>query len=238
MSNERYIPLPLKRKVRKAAYFRCIICGNPIIEYHHIVPFHRVKEHSSDNLVALCPEHHHRADCGEIPLGSINKFRENPFNRDKNHISKDFFLSNYSALRTRVGSNVYIRTPKILIVDNQSLITITPDNDDNALLNAKFYDSKDMLVAEIKDNEWFAYQTPKLWDISYSPGHLKINRSKGDILMEFKLSDGNIDLRAEMYYHGYGISLLPDRTVLGQSSIISNSVMQDCGAGICISTGK
>lgn len=238
MTSERYIPLPLKRDVRKEAYFGCVLCGSPIIEYHHIKAFHQVKEHTKENLVALCPEHHHRSDCAEIPVSVIKKAKDNPFNKDQDFVSKDFFLSTYTDLRTRVGSNIYIRTPKILVVDGHPLITIHPDDEDNALLNAKFYNSHSVLLAEIRDNEWLVYKNPEFWDISYTPGHLKINRGKGNILLELKLSDGNIDLRADMYYQGYKVNLLPDKTVLGDSNVISNSTMQDCGGGIYITTGK
>lgn len=236
MKNNRHIPLPLKREIRKEGFFGCVICGSPIIEFHHIKPFHKVNKHTKENLVALCPEHHHRADCGEIPVSIVTKFKENPVNKEKSFISKDFFLSNYNDIKTRVGSNTYIRTPKILVVDECPLITLTPDEEGNALLNAKFYNSNDVLLAEINDNEWLAYNNPELWDISYSPGHLKINLDKGQIFLELKLKNGNIDLRADMYYHGFKVNLLPEKTVLGDSSTISNCTMSDCGGGISITT--
>lgn len=236
MTNKRHIPLPLRRAVRKEAYFGCVLCGSPIIEFHHIEPFHKVNEHTKENLVALCPEHHHRADCAEIPVSVITKAKNQPINKEKDFVSKDFFLSNYNDMRTRVGSNVYIRTPKILVVDEYPLITLTSDEEGNALLNAKFYNPNDVLLAEINNNEWLAYNNPVLWDISYSPGHLKINLNKGNIFLELKLNNGNIDLRADMYYHGFKVSLLPDKTVVG-NTVISNSTMTDCGGGIFISTG-
>lgn len=236
MTSNRYIPLPLKREIRRDAAFGCVMCGSPIIEFHHIEPFHKVNEHTKENLVALCPEHHHRADCGEIPVSIVTKFKENPVNKKKNFVSKDFFLSNYNDMKTRVGSNIYIRTPKILVVDKCPLITLTPDEEGNALLNAKFYNPNNVLLAEINNNEWFAYKNPELWDISYSPGHLKINLGKGQIFLELKLKDGNIDLRADMYYHGLRVILLPDKTVFGNSNIISNSTISDCGGGIFITS--
>ncbi|SIT00720.1 HNH endonuclease [Salimicrobium salexigens] len=235
--SSRYIPQPLKRDVRKEAHFGCVLCGSPIIEFHHIQPFHQVKEHTKENLVPLCPEHHHRADCSEIPVSKIESAKNNPFNKNKEFISKDFFLSSYTDLRMRVGSNVYIRTPKILVIDDFPLITVTADEEDNALLNAEFYNSSNVLLAEIIDNEWRAFKNPEFWDISYSPGHLKINRNKGDIFLELKLNNGDVDLRGEMYFNGYKINLLPDKTVLGDSSVLSNCTFQDCGAGLHISTG-
>ena len=52
MSNRPPIPEGVKRKLRQEAYFGCVKCGCPIIEYHHIEPWSVVKKHSGRRLTA------------------------------------------------------------------------------------------------------------------------------------------------------------------------------------------
>ncbi|GAB3042141.1 HNH endonuclease signature motif containing protein [Virgibacillus ainsalahensis] len=205
------------------------------MEYHHIIPFHQVKSHNVKEMVVLCPEHHHRADCAEIPKDVLYQAKQNPFNENKESISKDFFLLDYPSLQIKAGSNIYLRTPVLLEVDGQPLITIREEGN-KALLNAKFFNRHNKLLAEIKDNEWIAYKNKELWDIQYSPGHLKINREKGNILMDFQINGDVIMLRAKMFFNGYKIDLQPNKTVFGENNTISNSTISDCGKGIVIST--
>ncbi|WP_164667774.1 HNH endonuclease [Virgibacillus doumboii] len=235
MSTGRQIPLPLKRELRQEGVFGCVLCGSPIIEYHHIIPFHQIKSHNREEMVILCPEHHHRADCGEIPKDILYNAKNQPFNRNVEHISKDFFLRDYNSLKLKVGSNIYIRTPILLEVDGHPLITIGME-ENKALLNAKFYNRQNKLLAEIVDNEWFAYKNEELWDMQYSPGRLKINRGMGNISLEFTINEDLVELRGNMYYNGYKIELHPSKTILGDSNIMSNCTIADCGKGIVITS--
>jgi predicted restriction endonuclease len=62
------IPRPLERDVLMEAGHRCAIptCHQWPVEIAHIIPWDQVKEHSFDNLIALCPTCHSRFDKGEI----------------------------------------------------------------------------------------------------------------------------------------------------------------------------
>ena len=64
MSDRPPIPEGIKRMLRQEAYFGCVKCGCPIIEYHHIEPWSVVKKHEVDNLVVLCPNCHREANVG------------------------------------------------------------------------------------------------------------------------------------------------------------------------------
>lgn len=64
----------------------------PLIEYHHIEPYAKVKCHKKENLVVLCPEHHHRANCGEIYKEKVIDFKNNPINKQLQYVRKDFYL--------------------------------------------------------------------------------------------------------------------------------------------------
>lgn len=79
MNEERpSIPMEIKRKVLVEAGHRCAIptCRFPTTEIAHINPWAEVKEHFYDNLIALCPNCHTRADKGEIDKKSLKIYKK------------------------------------------------------------------------------------------------------------------------------------------------------------------
>ncbi|MCP1425452.1 trigger factor [Paenibacillus xylanexedens] len=238
----RNIPEQIKRGVRQEANFGCVICGCPIIDYHHIEPYHIVKKHDLVNLVLLCPTHHRRANNGEIPPELIHEFKKAPFNASSVFVSESFFISSYSKLKFIIGTNTFSRTPNIITCAGKTILSVYPTENDYALINAEFYD-KDKLIAEIKENEWHAYKNPSIWDIQYSPGHLKINKDSGDVLLDFKVNNYTnvVELKAKMKYKDYLINLSPSRLLIKKNGnelpmtfVSKYSVFTDCEGAISI----
>lgn len=78
MSDERpSLPADLRRKILLEAGHRCAIptCQQPLVEVHHIVPWKSCREHTYDNLIALCPNCHRRAERGEIDRRSLLEYK-------------------------------------------------------------------------------------------------------------------------------------------------------------------
>lgn len=73
------IPRPLRRAVLEEAGYRCAIpaCGSETTVAAHIVPWAKVREHTFDNLIALCPNCHARYDRGDIERLSILQYKTN-----------------------------------------------------------------------------------------------------------------------------------------------------------------
>jgi len=75
MGNEErsLIPAELRRRVLVEAGHRCAIptCRHIDVDVHHIVPYEQCKKHEYENLIALCPNCHRRADRGEIDRKSL-----------------------------------------------------------------------------------------------------------------------------------------------------------------------
>jgi hypothetical protein len=67
------IPAEIRRQVLVEAGHRCAIpqCGHGQVDVHHIIPWEKCREHSPENLIALCPNCHRRADSGEIDRKSL-----------------------------------------------------------------------------------------------------------------------------------------------------------------------
>jgi hypothetical protein len=78
---ERRAPMPseLRRRVLVEAGHRCAIptCRYIEVDVHHIVPWAEGKAHEYDNLIALCPNCHRRADRGEIDRKALRLYKLN-----------------------------------------------------------------------------------------------------------------------------------------------------------------
>ena len=73
------IPADIRRKVLVEAGHRCAIptCRYIDADVHHIVPWVNCREHEYDNLIALCPNCHRRADRGAIDRKSLRLYKIN-----------------------------------------------------------------------------------------------------------------------------------------------------------------
>ena len=86
MTDRPAIPTELKRRVFVESGHRCSIptCRHIEVEVHHIVPWGDCLEHRYENLIALCPNCHRRADRGEIDRKSLHIYKANlRFTHDK-----------------------------------------------------------------------------------------------------------------------------------------------------------
>jgi len=73
------ISADLRRKILVEAGHRCAIttCRSIIVDVHHIIPWEKCKKHEYNNLIALCPNCHRRADKGEIDRKSLRMYKNN-----------------------------------------------------------------------------------------------------------------------------------------------------------------
>lgn len=69
------IPRELQRKVLVESAYCCAICRYPATELHHIIPWSKCKKHEFENLIALCPNCHVRADRGEIDRKALREYK-------------------------------------------------------------------------------------------------------------------------------------------------------------------
>lgn len=65
----RSIPKSVKQRLRQEVGFGCPAkdCGNPYLEYHHFDPPWSVeKHHDPERMIALCSEHHGKANAWTV----------------------------------------------------------------------------------------------------------------------------------------------------------------------------
>lgn len=73
------VPADIKRRVLVEAGHRCAIptCRYIEVEIHHIVPWAKCQAHEYENLIALCPNCHNRADRNEIDRKALRLYKFN-----------------------------------------------------------------------------------------------------------------------------------------------------------------
>jgi hypothetical protein len=73
------IPAELERAVLIECGHRCAIptCRQVPVEIAHIIPWVKCKQHTFDNLIALCPTCHTRYDKGEIDRKAMQTYKLN-----------------------------------------------------------------------------------------------------------------------------------------------------------------
>jgi hypothetical protein len=73
------IPADLRRRIYVEAGHRCAIptCRHLDIDVHHIIPWAQCLAHDYENLIALCPNCHRRADNGEIDRKALRLYKYN-----------------------------------------------------------------------------------------------------------------------------------------------------------------
>ena len=87
MSDRPAIPVPTQRQVLHESCHRCAVCGFGLsIELAHIIPWRNTKDHSAENLIALCATCHEIADKQKWNSKDFEVYKKEPW-----------------ALRTNVG---------------------------------------------------------------------------------------------------------------------------------------
>ena len=78
MNNRPSIPIKIKRRILIEAGYRCAIptCRWPITENAHIISWVESKDHSYENLIALCPNCHTLYDSGKIERAAIIAYKK------------------------------------------------------------------------------------------------------------------------------------------------------------------
>ena len=95
------IPTEVRRRVLVEAGHRCAIptCRYIEVDAHHIIPWETCQKHEYENLIALCPNCHRRADKGDIDRKALRMYKANlRFAHDKfSQFEMDLMFELYQA---------------------------------------------------------------------------------------------------------------------------------------------
>ncbi|MEP7217736.1 MAG: hypothetical protein ABI876_02405 [Bacteroidota bacterium] len=72
-------PAEVRKALRQEVGFGCPIpgCANPYLEWHHFAPPWHIREHHDpEGMIALCAEHHKKADAGAFTDDQLRQFKQ------------------------------------------------------------------------------------------------------------------------------------------------------------------
>jgi hypothetical protein len=231
-------PLPIQKQLRKETNFGCALCGCPILEFAHIIPYgNKVQAYLPENMIALCPNHHTKFNRGELSESYLRDAKKNPHNRIQ---VKDAFFIESQDIAVNLGKSKFINTSRILVVDDFDIISINIESEKYVLLNINFFDKLNNLVAVVAENSWSADKS-LVWNIEYKPQDLIIRNALRNISFEVKIENGEeIFLTGGMYFNGYPIRITENEVLLGDKEIgleLKGSVLKNYDVGISAQTG-
>lgn len=231
--NGRNIPQPIQKQLRREANFGCALCGCPIIEYAHIIPYRNIQAYLPENIVALCPNHYTNFGRGEFSDSYLRDAKNNPHN--KTYIQDAFFIDSQD-IAVNVGKSKFINTSRILAVNDFDIISIKRENERYILLDINFFDKLNNLIAVVYENSWTAEKTASaVWEIVYKPHHLVIRNTSRNLFFESKIENEELFITANMYYNAIPLSITNDGIWISENEMgieLKGHVLKNYDIGI------
>ena len=224
--NRRYIPEQVKRQLRQEVRFGCPVCGCPILEYHHIIPWAELKHNDPEHMIALCPTHH--SQFGKLSREKCYNLKSNPRNA-KLGILREKIGTDKEITSFRVGGNTYINTPNVFTYFGQTILGIGSQNGE-VLIQAYLPDDKMWPDLKIVDND-MVVNTDGLWDIEFKTNFLRIYKKKSekffaiDLRRDPAIIEFHTQIDGEDFYFG------AEHTNIG-SSTLKNNILMNAHTGI------
>lgn len=200
--NNRYIPAPTRRVLRQEVNFCCPLCGCPVLEYHHIIPWHISNTHQIDDMIALCPNCHAKADNGAYDTKYLCKLKAAGFDtpgwKDTVRFDSDVFTVKVGSVNlTNMNRNHNV----LLEMHGEPMLAITRRQESNIILNTCFYNWVDYPHVAIKNNE-LIIDTHQLWDIEYNGKKLTLRQKAREISLMASFNSKGIWFKKGTYRVG------------------------------------
>jgi hypothetical protein len=204
-------------------------------------------------MIALCGEHHDKADAGAFTKDQLREFKRRGVDQAEDVRGRFDWMRN--DLLAVVGGNFFYETPIIFEFRGQPVVFFNRDQDGYLLLNLGMLTTSGEPRTVIEDNYWLNRGNPDDLECPPSGKLLRVSYSNGDMVrVEFRELT-SVEEAAERYPDAYpdgwgidfpitavevhlsvggtDISFGPRETSLG-GLIVRNCFMSRCGAGISI----
>lgn len=212
----RHIPSEMKRRLRQEACFGCCMCGHPFVEYHHIVAFAGHPNHNVQDMMTLCPNHHHEATVGALDEAIQREKKKHPYNLTRDYTDGQLKI-NDKFLAVEVGTNYLVGSGFKFIVDCQPIFQLRSDPEGRLSVSLDLFDENDNLLLSILDNEWITGD-PRPWDFEFGYNILKLRQRERHISLVVDARTSPVLISGEMWYRKHSIefqkhALVFDRAV-------------------------
>lgn len=148
-------PPKILRELRREVGFGCPVkdCGSPYLEWNHFDPPWRERHHHEpQGMIALCAEHHAKADAGAFTKDQLRKLKTEGRQRAEAVRGKFDWMRN--DLLAVIGGNLYFNVPAPVAFRGEPVIWFNRDEDRRFLLNLRMLSTSPEPRATIEDNFW------------------------------------------------------------------------------------
>lgn len=232
MSRERRpdVPAAVARQLRQEAGFGCCICGSPIYDYQHIIPYSKDHHFRPEDMMLLCPNHHREATAGALKEHEQRYFKANPHNISRGYVD-GMMKINQQQLNVYMGSNLFQGDIVFIAGEHTRLLALGVVEDGRILFDANIFGPDGNLVLSIDDNQWIS-GWPEAWDVEFRSNYLKIWKKSRDIVVEIDLrNDECMLISGTLWYEGINISIKDDQILMGGKNVIKSikNTYVNCG---------
>jgi tetratricopeptide (TPR) repeat protein len=184
---KRHIPFEIKRTLRQEAGFGCSRCGMPILEYHHIIKWSKIRKHDPQHMMALCPTCHYTIE--SYTLQQQYTFKNNPFNLKNEVNKKGSLVISQGICAINTGDMILIGDGPLIKANDISFLEVYVNESNMLEISLNLFNEKRESILTIVKSEWIKGEID-LWDIEF------ISASKVLIIKEKEgLTNLGIDAR-------------------------------------------
>ena len=236
------IPDPVKREVRQRCGFGCVLCGVPLYEYHHLIPYSECQEHVGSNITLLCYAHHKEATNLLLTSEQISQADSKPYNLEHGESTPYGLRFEGQGFDCVIGGNRFstrLRDPQhatsmiALSVDDNDLAWFRIDGSGRLFLNATIFDDRNLPILVIRDNE-LTYHTAS-WDVEFQARTLIVREAVRKILCEIEFIPPRevVISRARLLCNGVEILVRTSHLfVVNSQTILMGCSAVDCDVGL------
>lgn len=243
---KRYIPVDIKREIRKRCGFGCVRCGFGWYDYEHFNPdYYDAKEHNPDGMTLLCMSCNQKRNRGTLSRETVMVANKNPKCLQEG-FTKESFDYGSNLIEVRFASNTFIDCENIICIDDLPILSIKNpiEEGDTFLMSGIFFNSEGEKSFEIKDNEWFGEIDN--WDIECIGKKIIIKENEKDITLIIRQEPPNLFVIEKINMLFNNTRIIGDENTLelrgkdGQSSFIniSNCSIRSHKIGVDIKEGR
>jgi hypothetical protein len=231
MASRPAVPNDVKRQLRQEAGFGCCACGHPFIEYHHIIPYSEERHFRADDMMVLCPNHHHLCTADALSEAEQRKLKNRPKNIVDDLVRGVLFV-NTGRLEVELAGGRAINTPRLLTFRGQEILGARLSDDNRLLISSVIQNPKGEVIARLVENEWQVVPSA-VWDFEVGPQKATVRSAAREIAFEVDTRNDKAHLRGQWFLGGEPIVFSPSGATIGKT-VIRGMVSEDCGGFISL----
>lgn len=173
----------VRRELRKEVGFGCPVpgCANPYLTWHHFDPPWEIRQHQDPaGMIALCREHHDKADAGAYTPDQLREFKRLGQKRIQ-EVRGRFDWMRHSLLAV-VGGSFFYETPDIFVFRGERSIWFSRDEEGYLMLNVRMLSNSGQPRTRIEDNFWISRGDQEDVESPPSGKLLHVKYPNGDML--------------------------------------------------------